>query len=65
MGSLIFHFLERLARATGIPVQAWFTIIAGFGVFVAQEAVGMTWALAIWIPIWAIVMYMYKGESGD
>lgn len=63
MGRIILDILEGLAKVTRIPIQVWFTIIAGFGVFVAQAEVGITWALAIWIPIWGLVMYIYRGEQ--
>ena len=65
MGSLIFALFEWLARKTGIPVRVSFTIIAAFGIFHAYNALNGLWAFGIWVPIWAMFMYIYRNESDE
>ncbi len=65
MGSLIFAFFEWVARITGIPVRVSFTIVTAFGIFHAYNELGPFWAFGIWVPIWAMFMYIYRNEHND
>lgn len=62
MGNLIFIFFEWVARTTGIPVRVSFTIVTAFGIFHAYNELGPLWAFGIWVPIWALLMYIYRNE---
>lgn len=63
MSNILRIFLEWVARKTGIPVRVTLTILIGFGVFHAYNELGPAWAFGIWIPIWAMLMYLYRDES--